>query len=392
MGEDHYRHHDVSRNARDGYEWFYFDADVIEGDGIDKLVVLFSTPDTLNPRYLTRPCERRGMHGIGITAILSDGRFIRLGDYILGTRSIREEEDDASYTLVLDSDGDAPGNTGRFTRTVGDSGLPVYTLAFDICDELAPRGERLRATGELVFEAVLPEWRCNDGYNFRGKKDHHRWIVHVPRADARGYVELSSPDGADARRLTLDRAVGYHDHNWGNTSIVKLTRRWHWGRAYSGDHTLIFAQVTPFFPKWLPFGPRGFDAVYLARNTGDMRSWEIRVDDTWDTRIEPSDLRRTPNRLKVPMRFESHSASAGGGASVHTDITNGAVVSDVFSYYASHAATFAITAPDPDSGTPQVLHAEGLVEFMHLPRMLWSHLVKTFVTPVVEKIRRLFGG
>jgi hypothetical protein len=383
-----FRHHDVSAIARDGYEWFYFDADVIEGDGIDKLVVLFSSPDTLNPRYLTRPRERSGMHGIGITAILSDGRFLRLGDYILGTRSFREEEDDSSYTLTLDSDGDVPGNTGHFTRTVGASGLPVYSLEFDLIDELAPQGERLRATGELVFEAVLPEWRCNDGYNFKGKKDYHRWVVHVPRAEARGYVELSSLDGGAPTRLTIARADGYHDHNWGNTSIVKLTRRWHWGRAYSDDHTLIFAQVTPFLPKWLPFGPRGFDAVYLARNDGG--SWKIRVDDTWDTRIEPSDVRKTSNRLKVPMCFGCHSTATDGPSPVTIDIANGAVVSDVFSYYASHAAEVEITVPG--SGENEVLRAEGLVEFMHLPKMLWSHLVKTFVEPVAKKIRRLFGA
>ena len=390
MGEEHHRYHDVSSFARQGYEWFYFDADVIEGDGIRKLVVLFSSPDTLNPRYLTRPRQRSGMHGIGITAILSDGTFLKLGDYILGVDSIREEETATSYSLILDSDGAAPGNTGGFTRTTGEGGLPVYTLRFDVHDELQTRGERLRARGELVFEASLPEWRCNGGYNFRGKRDYHRWIVHVPRADAHGHIELSSSDGGAPRRLTIDRAVGYHDHNWGNTSIVKLTRRWHWGRAYSDDQSVIFAQVTPYFPRWLPFGPKGFDALYVARSFADPPGHEILVDDTWDTRVEPSAIVHTRNRLKVPSRFSIHSAATSGPSPVTTEITNGKAVSDVFPYYVSHESTFDLTLPG--DGEQQVFSAHGLVEFMHLPKMLLDHLRKTFVEPVVAWFRGLFGG
>ncbi len=390
MGEDHYRYHDVSSFARQGYEWFYFDADVIEGDGIDKLVVLFSSPDTLNPRYLTRPRQRSAMHGIGITAILADGTFIRLGDYILGTDSIREEITDTSYTLIMDNGEDGPGNTGRFTRTVRDDGLPSYKLTFDVVDELDQGGERLRATGELVFDSVLPEWRCNGGYNLRGKRDYHRWIVHMPRAEARGHLDLGPVDGGEPQRLAIHRAVGYHDHNWGNTSIVKLTRRWHWGRAYDDDHAVIFAQVTPFFPRWLPFGPKGFDALYIARNAPEPGGHELLVDDTWDTRVEPSAIVRTRNRLKVPSRFSIQSAAPSGPSSVVTEITNGAVVSDLFTYYASHESTFEITLPGDND--PQTITAHGLVEFMHLPKMLLDHLVKTFVEPGVAWIRGLFGG
>ncbi len=37
----------------------------------------------------------------------------------------------------------------------------------------------------------------------------------------------------EARHL---EGSGYHDHNWGNISVLKLIHHWYWGRAKMGDY------------------------------------------------------------------------------------------------------------------------------------------------------------
>lgn len=37
--------------------------------------------------------------------------------------------------------------------------------------------------------------------------------------------------------------VGYHDHNWGNTSMADLIHHWYWARARVGGYTVIASDI-----------------------------------------------------------------------------------------------------------------------------------------------------
>ena len=54
---------------------------------------------------------------------------------------------------------------------------------------------------------------------------------------------------------------GYHDHNWGNLSMLKLMHHWYWGRAKIGDYKVIFSWIT----GEKKYGYKEFDVFMLAK-------------------------------------------------------------------------------------------------------------------------------
>jgi len=50
------------------------------------------------------------------------------------------------------------------------------------------------------------------------------WLPAVPQ----GRVEATYRVGGDGGAVT---GVGYHDHNWGNASMLDLMHHWYWARA-----------------------------------------------------------------------------------------------------------------------------------------------------------------
>jgi len=60
------------------------------------------------------------------------------------------------------------------------------------------------------------------------------WVIAQPRAKVTGSLIL------DGKEITVS-GVGYHDHNWSNTSLDKLYHHWYWGRIYLPDHTFIYS-------------------------------------------------------------------------------------------------------------------------------------------------------
>ncbi|WP_043660708.1 lipocalin-like domain-containing protein [Nocardia thailandica] len=89
---------------------------------------------------------------------------------------------------------------------------------------------------DLTFTNETPGWLPGRGETRFGPEDRFGWVVPAPRARVEGTVEI---DGA--RREVTGR--GYHDHNWGSGDMKRIIDRWHWGRLYTEDHTLLFATV-----------------------------------------------------------------------------------------------------------------------------------------------------
>jgi predicted secreted hydrolase len=89
---------------------------------------------------------------------------------------------------------------------------------------------------DLRFHNETPSWMPGKGETRFGSRDSFGWIVGAPRARVTGAIEL---DGT--RHEVTGR--GYHDHNWGVGDMKKIIDRWHWGRLYVEDYSLLYASV-----------------------------------------------------------------------------------------------------------------------------------------------------
>jgi len=88
---------------------------------------------------------------------------------------------------------------------------------------------------DLTLRRRVASYRPATGYIEAGKQ-YFAWLVAVPEGAITGTL---TADGV-TRQVT---GSGYHDHNWGNVSPVKLFDNWWWGRGRSGDHTIIASVI-----------------------------------------------------------------------------------------------------------------------------------------------------
>ena len=89
---------------------------------------------------------------------------------------------------------------------------------------------------DLTFTNETPSWMPGGGQTDFNETDYFGWVVPGPRCAVTGTVTL---DG-ETREVT---GRGYHDHNWGVGNMPRIIDRWHWGRLYTDDLSLLFATV-----------------------------------------------------------------------------------------------------------------------------------------------------
>ncbi len=89
---------------------------------------------------------------------------------------------------------------------------------------------------DLTFTNETPSWMPGNGTTKYGATDFFGWVVPAPRARVTGTISI---DG-EKREVT---GRGYHDHNWGVGNMPRIIERWHWGRLYTDDFSLLFAAV-----------------------------------------------------------------------------------------------------------------------------------------------------
>lgn len=115
-------------------------------------------------------------------------------------------------------------NTAR-TEHVAD-GLPVHHV------HLAEDG----LVFDLAFHNETPSWMPGKGETRFGAEDTFGWVVAAPRARVSGTIAI---DGT----VLIANGRGYVDHNWGVGDMKKVIDRWHWGRLYLGEYSLLYASV-----------------------------------------------------------------------------------------------------------------------------------------------------
>ncbi|MFC6179971.1 lipocalin-like domain-containing protein [Lactiplantibacillus daowaiensis] len=181
-------------------EWWYFD--VILDDG-SKIAAVYSTK--IQPFMFmkgTHPC-------IKFDLTTPDGRQIskRITKFPNNEISFSEEKCDVRW-----GDNYFEGDLKTYNIKVA----PVDGFGFDVQlkSESSPwRGE----TGHIGFEA-------ND-------EKYFTWLCVVPRGKVTGTVMI---DG-QVHEVT---GVGYHDHQWGNTTQFDFLNHWFWSRQSTSKHTL----------------------------------------------------------------------------------------------------------------------------------------------------------
>ncbi|WP_143965893.1 lipocalin-like domain-containing protein [Gordonia zhaorongruii] len=109
---------------------------------------------------------------------------------------------------------------------VDDGDLPRYRIVFDEDDV------RL----DLEFRNELAPWMPGRGETHFGDGGVFGWCVGAPRASVSGRMRLGDDDWDVTGR-------GYADHNWGIGAMPKVIEKWHWGRLYTEEYTLLYAVV-----------------------------------------------------------------------------------------------------------------------------------------------------
>lgn len=100
------------------------------------------------------------------------------------------------------------------------------------------RGKKMSSV--LTLDGTIRSWRSQTGSIFFGDNEEHyfAWLPAIPEGKA--VADVTYDNG---KHLHLEGS-GYHDHNWGNISMLKLMHHWYWGRAKIGDYKVISSWIT----------------------------------------------------------------------------------------------------------------------------------------------------
>ncbi len=148
---------------------------------------------------------------------------------------------------------------------------------------------------DLRYDGELPSWMPGDGRTSyrRGGRDtgeFFAWVVGAPRARVSGTVRLGG-------KTLAARGIGYHDHNWGVADMKRVIDRWYWGRLYTDDYTLVYANVL----TQKAYGAHWATPLMLGRDgTVILSSGEVRLE-TGPERFHPVAGRTYPESLRMTV-------------------------------------------------------------------------------------------
>ena len=118
------------------------------------------------------------------------------------------------------------------------------------------KGKNMSA--RLSLDGTIRAWRSQTGSIFFGDNEEHyfAWLPAIPEGRAVADVRY---DGG--KELHLEGS-GYHDHNWGNISMIKLMHHWYWGRAKIGNYKVISSWIT----AGKKYGYKDHDVFMIAKD------------------------------------------------------------------------------------------------------------------------------
>lgn len=205
---------------RGEYEWWYFDSHYPDGT---ILVIFFFSKMPIAVDGPIKPIST-------IELTLPDGR--KLSEEVYATLKESHYAKDRCDVRIGEC------------RCQGD--LKHYDVVF--------KGKTMSAT--LTLDGTIRAWRSQTGSIFFGDNEEHyfAWLPAIPEGVA---VADVSYEGKTAHL----EGSGYHDHNWGNASMLKLMHHWYWGRAKIGDYKVISSWIT----AGKKYGYKDHDVFMIAR-------------------------------------------------------------------------------------------------------------------------------
>ena len=113
-------------------------------------------------------------------------------------------------------------------------------------------------SARLTLDGTIRAWRSQTGSIFFGDNEEHyfAWLPAIPEGRAVADVTY---DGGNELHL---EGSGYHDHNWGNISMLKLMHHWYWGRAKIGNYKVISCWIT----AEKKYGYKDHDVFMIAKD------------------------------------------------------------------------------------------------------------------------------
>lgn len=195
-------HEDGARiNGEPGnYEWWYFDANFEDGSN---LVITFQTKPFTSSFLPLSPMVSVDFNG-------ADGKTISK----IYNGSVSEYSSSKERCDIKISKNEFKGD------------LKNYTIHIEI-EELAV---------EVALTGIIPSWRPEAGVVLYGldEKVEYGWLVAVPKGKVNAEIAVNG-------EKKIYSGYGYHDHNWGNKSLVELKHHGYWGRAEVDGYTFINA-------------------------------------------------------------------------------------------------------------------------------------------------------
>lgn len=193
-----------TKGVKGEYEWWYYDSHYPDGT---VLVIFFYSKMPISVNGGIKPIST-------IELTLPDGR--KFSEEVFATL------EESHYS------------TERCDVKVGDcyckGDLKHYDVYF--------KGKTMSA--RLTLDGTIDAWRSQTGSIFFGDNEEHyfAWLPAIP--EGRAIADVSYDGG---KELHLEGS-GYHDHNWGNVSMMSLMHHWYWGRAKVGDYKIISSWIT----------------------------------------------------------------------------------------------------------------------------------------------------
>ncbi|MEN6313623.1 MAG: hypothetical protein ABFD25_05175 [Clostridiaceae bacterium] len=208
--------------SKGSYEWWYFDSILNDGS---TLVIIFYTKDMLKPNSPLSPYIEFKLDKPDGTLI---SKILRFSDKVFSANK--------DYCHVCIGDSTIIGN------------LQEYTIHLSLADIKA----------DLALNSTVSSWRPCTGHllfqnNYRNR--YFAWLPSVPQGTIKGTVTINGY----SQEIT---GSGYHDHNWGNASLLELIHNWYWGRAQIGNYTIIANHIT----ATKTYGNSIFNVFMLAYN------------------------------------------------------------------------------------------------------------------------------
>jgi hypothetical protein len=192
-------------------EWWYFDADLDNGD---RIVLMYSVNDTrLYPR---KPSVRFDLY----------------------------EKNGQNHSFINEYE----EKTATFSREKCDANFADKEWCKDCGDHYEVKAIHDGYEIDLRFYGEVPSWQAGtEGELMRNPKtgEEKAWVVAQPAARVEGKLIK------DGQEIAV-KGSGYHDHNWMNMDNGAMLDHWHWGKVHTDDLAIDYGIMIPASPYIKP--------------------------------------------------------------------------------------------------------------------------------------------